>query len=74
MKVDQEEQIKSALRRLARFDPTCKDAYGNQVKDYLVLDALAAHGQLKVTAQDVKIYLKQTFLLDFEEPEINASP
>jgi len=41
--------------------------------DYLVLDALAAHGLLKLTALNIAEYLKATFYLQFEEAEINAS-
>jgi len=66
-------EIKQTIFRLAHFDPTCRDEYGNQVIDYLVLDSLAAYGQLKVTASEIKDNIKKCFRLDFEEPEINAS-
>ncbi len=73
MTLEQQDDVKQAICRLAHFNPTCQDEYGNQVLDYLVLDSLAALGGLKATAVDVKRHLKGTFHLDFEEPEINAS-
>ncbi|MGD9099741.1 MAG: hypothetical protein PVF45_04620, partial [Anaerolineae bacterium] len=53
IEVDQSE-IKQTIFRLAHFDPTCRDGYGHQLVDYLVLDSLAAFGQLKVTALEIK--------------------
>ena len=67
-------EIKEMAFRLAHFDPTFTDEYGNQVIDYLVLDALAAYGPLLVvTASEVKEYIKRLFKLDCAEEEINAS-
>lgn len=66
-------EMKQAIFRLAHFDPTCRDEYGNQVVDYLVLDSLATYGRLKVTALEIRENIKKCFRLDFEEPEINAS-
>jgi len=72
LKLDPSE-MKQAIFRLAHFNPTYKDEYGNQVVDYLVLDSLATYGQLVVTALKIRENIKKTFRLDFEEPEINAS-
>ena len=33
-------QTKQVIFRLAHFNPTTRDEYGNQVIDYLVLDSL----------------------------------
>ena len=66
-------EMKQAIFRLAHFDPTCKDEYGNQVIDYLVLDSLATFGRLTVTALEIRENIKRCYRLDFEEPEINAS-
>lgn len=67
-------RTKETIFRLAHFDPTFIDEYGNQVIDYLVLDALATYGPLiVVTASEVKEHIKRVFKLDFAEEEINAS-
>lgn len=67
-------EISETLARLAQFDPTCKDEYGNQVIDYLVLDALAIQGPLmKVIISDVMSIIKDTFHLSFEIQEIDVS-
>lgn len=65
--------VKHAMFRLAHFDPTCRDEYGNQVVDYLVLDSLATYGLLPVTAMEIKQTIKSSFRLDFEEPEIDSA-
>jgi len=66
-------KVKEAIFRLAHFDPTCRDEYGNQVIDYLVLDSLATYEQSTVTALEIKENIKMCFRLNFQEPEINAS-
>jgi len=67
-------EIKAAIFRLAHFDPEFADEYGNQVIDYLVLDALSTYGPLiKITASETKEHVKEVFRLDFAEEEINAS-
>jgi len=69
-----EDQIKQVIFRLAHFNPTCQDEYGNQAIDYLVLDSLATFGPLlKVTAYQIKENIKKVFRLDFDEVEINAA-
>ena len=69
-----ENEAKEAILRLSHFDPTFVDEYGNQVIDYLVLDALASYGPLiVVTASEVRECIKSRFLLDFADEEINAS-
>ena len=70
---DPSDKTKQAIFRLAHFDPTCRDEYGHEVVDYLVLDSLATYGQLIVTALDIRENIKRSFHLDFEESEINAS-
>ncbi len=67
-------ETKEMAFRLAHFDPTFTDEYGNQVMDYLVLDTLATYGPLLVvTASEAKERIKKVFKLDFAEEEINAS-
>jgi len=67
-------EMKDAIFRLAHFDPTFTDEYGNQVIDYLALDALVTYGPLiVVTASEVKEHIKSVFKLDFAEEEINIS-
>ena len=69
-----EDQINQIIFRLAHFNPSCQDEYGNQAIDYLVLDSLATFGPLlKVTAYQLKENIKKVFRLDFEEAEINAA-
>ena len=67
------DQTTQAMIRLAHFDPTCRDEYGHQVIDYLVLDSLATFGILSVMAANVKANIHRAFLLDFAEAEIHAS-
>lgn len=68
------ETTKAPILRLAHFDPTFADEYGNQVIDYLVLDAFSTYGPLiKITASEIKDHIKGIFKLDFAEEEINAS-
>ncbi len=59
--------------KLAYFNPNCKDEYGNQVIDYLILDCLASFGQLHVEVSDIKGSIKRNFLSDFEDAEIIAA-
>ena len=65
------DDIKKALFKLAHFNPTYKDEYGNQIIDYLVLDALSNYEPLlRVEPFDLKRIIKNQFKLDFEESEI----
>ncbi len=65
--------MKDEFFKLAHFNPSAKDDYGNQISDYLILDALSAFGFLEVKAKDIRNYIKDTYKLVFEEPEIEAS-
>lgn len=68
------EEIKQSIFRLAHFNPSARDDYGNQVIDYLVLDSLSIFGpSLSVSASQIKDNIKNVFHLDFEEAEINAA-
>ncbi len=68
------QEIKEIMFRLGHFDPSHQDSYGNQVLDYLVLDSLSMYGSvLQVTADEVRRAIKKTYLLDFDEAEINAA-
>lgn len=68
------EEKKQTIFRLAHFNPSAIDNYGNQIIDYLVLDSLATFGPLLlVSASQIKSYIKNSFHLDFAEAEINAS-
>jgi len=69
----EQQDIRQVLRKLAHFNPTCKDDYGHEALDYLVLDALVSYGQTPVTVQDIKGYLKATYAMDFEDAEIDAT-
>ncbi len=66
------DELKRVLFRFAHFDPNCKDGYGNQAIDYIVLEALSTYGQLKVTSTNLRECIKSCFRLEFEEDEIDA--
>ena len=71
MRTDEQRQV---LFKLAHFDPACTDAYGHSLLDYLVLDALTVFGPLlHVSSTEVRENISQTFLLDYEDTEIDAS-
>jgi|GEM_PF-2211699 len=65
--------MKNEFIKLAHFNPSAKDDYGYQISDYLILDALSAFGFLEVKAKNIRTYIKDTYKLIFEEPEIEAS-
>ena len=65
--------LKQVMHKLAYFNPSAQDEYGHQVTDYLVLDALSGYGFISVTAPEICRYIKNSFKLDFDEAEINAS-
>ena len=65
--------LKQVMHKLAYFNPSAQDEYGHQVTDYLVLDALSGYGFISVTAPKICEYIKNSFKLDFDEAEINAS-
>ena len=65
--------LKQVMHKLAYFNPSAQDEYGHQVIDYLVLDALSGYGVISVTAPRICQYIKDSFKLDFDEAEINAS-
>ena len=62
-----------ALWRLAQFDPSCTDEYGHQALDYLVLDALALHGTLAVTAEQIASAIQDVYHIAFEPTEIASA-
>lgn len=66
------ELVKETIFRLAHFNPSAQDDYGNQLLDYFVLDSLATGGGplLKISAEQINADLKRRFHLDFEVPEI----
>lgn len=71
MRIDEQRQV---LFKLAHFDPACTDKYGHNLLDYLVLDALAVFGPLlPVSSTEVRENISQTFLLDYEDTEIDVS-
>ena len=64
-------EINQILWKLAHFEPATTDDYGNQVLDYLVLDALSTYGPLlHASPEEIKEYIKELFLVDFEVVEI----
>jgi len=67
------DDLKTAVFRLAHFDPSSTDQYGNQIIDYLVLDCLATYGLLRPTPGDIRSHIKRVFILEFEEAEIISS-
>ena len=68
------EITKQAIWKLAHFEPSSTDDYGNQVLDYLILDALATYGPLlSVTPNQIQEHIKKVFLLDFDQAEIVAA-
>jgi len=69
-----EKEIKQIMWKLANFEPSSTDEYGNQVLDYLVLDALSSYGPLLcVVPNEIKEYIKKVFKIEFEEIEIFTS-
>lgn len=68
------DELRQVLFKLSQFDPACTDIYGHNLLDYLVLDALAVFGPLLlVSSTEVRENISQTFLLDYEDAEIDAS-
>ncbi len=68
------QEMKEGLVRLSHFNPSYTDDYGNQVLDYFVLDALSSYENgISTTPTILKEIIKDTFLLDFDEAEIDAS-
>ena len=60
--------------RLANFNPNFKDKFGNQILDYLVLDALSSAGSIITqTIREISTYIKNTYKIDFHDFEIIAS-
>jgi len=64
------QDVHQAVLRLAFFDPGRADEFGHQALDYLILDALAAHGQVDVTPSEVVRHIQDVFHLQFEEVEV----
>ena len=66
--------VKTALFKLAFFEPNLSDENDNQVIDYLVLDCITAHSpMLECNTIEVVKYIKTTFSVDFEEAEVLSS-
>jgi hypothetical protein len=66
--------IRASLFKLAHFEPSCTDDYGNQLLDYLVLDALATYGPLiQVDPINIREHIQKNFFLDFDETEIAST-
>lgn len=65
--------VDPVILRLAHFDPNCKDSYGNQVLDHLLVSALVSFGNIPVSANELKPHLIQTYRVEFEVEEINAA-
>jgi len=64
-------KIEQIFWKLAHFKPLITDDFGNQILDYLVLDALSTFGVLlSPDPKEIKNYIKELFLVDFEESEI----
>ena len=64
-------EAKSAIFKLAFFEPNIKDNYGNQVLDYLVLEAISTFGTMITCNQkEVKNVISKLFIIDFHEEEI----
>ncbi|HYX08547.1 MAG TPA: hypothetical protein VE912_17585, partial [Bacteroidales bacterium] len=69
-----DEKTKKGLFRLAHFHPNFEDKHGNQVVDYLVLDALNIYEtENQVTPEEICRVINSTHNLAFEESEIETS-
>ena len=65
------ESTKKALFKLAFFEPNFIDDKNNQIIDYLILDCISGYGPLlDCNTKDIATYIKNTFLIDFDEAEI----
>jgi len=63
--------IKTALFKLAFFEPNLTDEKDNQIIDYLVLDCITAHSPLlECNPTEVVKYISTTFSIDFDEVEV----
>ena len=70
----QPEDARKVAFKLAHFDPTTADDCGNQMLDYLVLDALATTGPLLTSqVRDVISHIDTVFHLQFEAAEVGRS-
>ncbi|MCG6190078.1 hypothetical protein [Maribellus maritimus] len=66
--------VKTALFKLAFFEPNLSDEKDNQILDYLVLECITAHSpMLECNSAEVAKYIKTTFSIEFEEAEILSS-
>lgn len=68
-----EDQVKSAIERLASFSPSTTDDYGHQLIDYIILDCAADFGNNIVSSVDIKNAISKNLLLDFAQDEIIAA-
>ena len=66
--------MKTALFKLAFFEPNLKDDSNNHILDYLVLDCLSAYSPMYDCGLDeISKYIKTTFSVEFDEAEILAA-
>ena len=69
-----EEHLKSSIVRLAHFQPTMSTDKGDQIIDYLVLDALSSQGTLfNAKLDDIQSIIHKNIRLEFENQEILQS-
>jgi len=61
------------LFKLAHFDPTAEDEYGNQIIDHLILEYLAEIDLFENTPLKISSGIKDIYELDFDDEEIIAA-
>lgn len=63
---------KTALFKLAFFEPNLEDENSFQIIDYLILDCISGYGSLLACdAKEIAKYIKNTYLITFDEAEIS---
>jgi hypothetical protein len=68
-----DEQFKSALFRLAQFDPTVQDCQGSHAVDYITLHALACFGMMPAKPAEVSKAIHDIFGIRFEPAEVEGA-
>jgi len=61
------------ISRLSTFEPFYKDNIGNQLIDYLVLDALLDNKKNYIEINKIENYIKKMYNIKFELTEIKYS-
>ena len=64
-------ELKTAVQRLAYFNPDPSEMYSHQILDHLTIIALSSYGpHCVVDALQIHNYIKEMFKIEFAEAEI----